>query len=73
MSESAHKLNADQTVAVSTDVYWNEDMTACPRGSKVQLLGSSGVAHYGNYHGDKFWVGWSPLPKRRKPTSNTHP
>ena len=23
-----HKLNADQTVAVSTDVYWNEDMSA---------------------------------------------
>ena len=71
---SGHKLNADQTVAVATDVFWNEDMSGCPRGTKVQLLGSSGVAHYGNYLGDPFWVGWAPLPKRReKPTSSTRP
>ena len=68
-----HRLNADQTVAVATDVFWNEDMTACPRGTKCQLLGEGGVAVYGTYHGDPFWVGWCPLPKRRKPTSNTHP
>ena len=43
MSESTHKLNADQTVAVATDVFWNEDMTTCPRGAKVQLLGAGGV------------------------------
>lgn len=61
-----HKLNADQTVAVATDVFWNEDMTTCPRGAKVQLLGAGGVAVYGDYHGDPFWVGWCPLPKRRK-------
>ena len=72
MSESTHKLNADQTVAVATDVFWNEDMTTCPRGTKCQLLGVGGVAHYGNYHGDPFWVAWAPLPKRReKPTSST--
>ena len=70
----AHKLNADQTVAVATDVFWNEDMTTCPRGAKVQLLGAGGVASYGTYHGDSFWIGWAPLPKRReKPTSSTHP
>lgn len=63
---STHKLNADQTVAVATDVFWNEDMTTCPRGAKVQLLGAGGVAVYGDYHGDAFWVGWCPLPKRRK-------
>ena len=62
----AHKLNADQTVAVATDVFWNEDMSACPRGAKVQLLGAGGVAVYGDYHGDPFWVGWCPLPKRRR-------
>ena len=65
MPNSAHKLNADQTVAVATDVFWNEDMTSCPRGAKVQLLGASGVAYYGTYNGDPFWVGWCPLPKRR--------
>ena len=64
-TEVGHKLNADQTVAVATDVFWNEDMTSCPRGAKVQLLGASGVAYYGTYNGDPFWVGWCPLPKRR--------
>ena len=73
MSESTHKLNADQTVAVSTDVYWNEDMSQAPRGVKCQLLGAGGVAVYREYHGDPFWIGWAPVPKRRKPTSNTHP
>lgn len=63
---SEHKLNADQTVAVATDVFWNEDMGACPRGCKVQLLGEGGVAAYGTYHGDKFWTAWAPVPKRRK-------
>ena len=63
---SAHKLNADQTVAVATDVFWNEDMTSCPRGCKLQLLGAGGVASYGSYHGDPFWIGWAPLPKRRR-------
>ena len=62
----AHKLNADQTVAVATDVFWNEDMSQAPRGCKIQLLGAGGVASYGSYHGDPFWIGWSPLPKRRK-------
>ncbi len=63
---SGHKLNADQTVAVATDVFWNEDMTTCPRCAKVQLLGAGRVAVYGDYHGDPFWVGWCPLPKRRR-------
>lgn len=63
---SGHKLNADQTVAVATDVFWNEDMATCPRGAKVQLLEAGGVASYGVYNGrDPFWVGWAPVPKRR--------
>lgn len=66
MPNSAHKLNADQTVAVATDVFWNEDMSQAPRGAKVQLLGAGGVAVYGDYHGDPFWQAWCPLPKRRK-------
>ena len=28
----AYKLNTDQTVAVATDVFWNEDMSQAPRG-----------------------------------------
>lgn len=68
-----HKLNADQTVVVATDVFWNEDMTTCPHGTKCQLLGKGGVAVYGTYHGDPFWIGWCPLPKRRKPTSDKRP
>lgn len=62
-----HTLNTDRTVAVATDVYWNPDMSACPRGVKVQLLGAGGVATYGEYHGpaDTFWTDWAPLPKRR--------
>jgi hypothetical protein len=65
-SESPHKLNTDRTVAVATDYFWNEDMGTCPRGAKTQLLGVGGVATYGNYNGDAFWVAWAPLPKRRK-------
>lgn len=64
--EPTHKLNTDRTVAVATDYFWNEDMSTCPLGAKVQLLGIGGVASYGNYNGrDPFWVAWAPLPKRR--------
>lgn len=66
--DSAHKLNADQTVAVATDVFWNEDMATAPRGTKCQLLGAGGVATYGVYNGDPFWQAWAPLPKRRRKT-----
>ena len=68
-----HKLNADQTVTVATDVFWNEDMATAPRGTKCQLLGAGGVATYGVYNGDPFWQAWAPLPKRRKPTSSKRP
>lgn len=63
---SDHKLNADQTVAVATDVYFNPDMSAAPRGVKLQLIGEGGVAVYATYHGDPFWKEWAPVPKRRK-------
>lgn len=66
-----HKLNADQTVAVATDVFWNEDMSTCPRGAKVQLLGAGGVAVYGTYHGNPFWQAWAPLPKRPRRGDDT--
>jgi UDP-N-acetylglucosamine enolpyruvyl transferase len=63
---STHKLNADQTVAVATDVYFNPDMSTAPRGVKLQLIGEGGVAVYGTYNGDPFWQEWAPVPKRRK-------
>lgn len=63
----AHKLNGDQSVAVSTDVFWNTDMTTCPRGVKVQLDTKGGCALYGTYDGkDPFYVGWAPVPRRRQ-------
>ena len=60
------KLNGDRTVAVALDVFWNEDMAACPRGCKVQLLGAGGVAMYGTYNGkDEFFKKWAPVPRNR--------
>ena len=61
------KFNSDQTVAVSTIVYW-EPISTCPQGVKVQLLGVGGVAAYGIYQrgDDNFWIGWSAVPARRK-------
>ncbi len=63
----AHRLNGDLTVAVSTEVFWNTDMAACPRGVKVQLDTQGGCALYGIYDGkDPFYVGWAPVPRRRQ-------
>ena len=62
---SPYRLNRDATAAVSTDTYWEHDMTTCPRGVKVLMLGSSGVALLGQYNGDKFFVGWHALPRKR--------
>ena len=62
-----HKLNAEGSVVVATDYFWNDDMTTCPRGAKVQLLNTGGVAIYSTYNGkDTFWQAWAPLPKRHK-------
>lgn len=61
-----YKINEAESVAVDLDYYWNEDMTSCPRGVKVQLLGMGGLATHGIYNGAAFWVGWTPLPRKRK-------
>ena len=64
---TAPSLNADKTVAVSNDVFWNEDMRACPRGCKVQLLGGGGVAMYGVYDGkNPFFIKWQAVPRNRQ-------
>ena len=61
------KLNADQTVAVSTEVYF-QPMKDCPIGVKVQLLGPGGVAVYAQWDGkDPQWQGWAALPRVCKP------
>jgi hypothetical protein len=61
----AYKVNNEQKVAVSKDVYWMPVNSDTPRGTKIQLLGSGGVATYGNYDGDPFWTDWCPLPRKR--------
>lgn len=66
--ETAYHLNSNKSVAVADDYYWNEDMRTCPRGAKVLLLGEGGVASIGLYFGDRFWLSWAPLPKRRGKT-----
>ena len=64
-----HKLNSDMTVAVATEVYW-EDVATCPRGAKVQLLTVGGVAIYGNYRGEAFYTAWAPVPRKRVEDKN---
>lgn len=62
---TGHTINVSRTVAVSTTQYW-EEMSTCPRGVKVQLLGDGGVAIYGMYDGrNRFFTNWAPLPKKR--------
>ncbi len=70
-SKNEHKINSARTVAVSTEVSFNNDMASCPRGVKVQLLGRGGCALYGNYDGkDPFYIGWAPVPSRRSTDCN---
>ena len=62
-----HTINTEHTVAVAVDYYW-QPISTCPHSVKVQLLGKGGVAVYGVYHGDPFWVAWAPLPKVKEKT-----
>jgi len=65
LDEPGYTLNTAKTVAVSTTQYW-EDMSSCPRGVKVQLLGAGGVGIYGMWDGkNPFFTHWAPMPKRR--------
>lgn len=57
----------DNSVAVDHDYYWLPIDKDTPRGVKLQLLNTGGVAVYGHYDGkDTFWQAWAPLPKKRK-------
>ena len=56
----------DNKVAVDANYFWQE-MDTCPQGVKVQLLNAGSVAIYGTYDGKySYWLGWAPLPKRKK-------
>lgn len=66
-----YKINTDRTAVVSTTYYFDDDMSACPRGIKCLLLGAGGCASLTQYHGEDFWVQWSPLPKIKRPPSQT--
>lgn len=65
---TSFKVNADQSAAVSTDSYWNYDMSKCPRGPKVQLLVKDGNAVYGHYSGQDYFEAWGPMLKRKPKT-----
>lgn len=56
------QLDSTQSAAVG-DYYW-QPMATCPRSAKVQLLGRGGVATYGQFHSDPYWVGWALLPRK---------
>ena len=69
------RQSKDGTAIVDTEYYW-QPMDTCPRSAKVQLLSKHGVAVYGEVHErglygkETFWVGWAPLPKKRKSETN---
>ncbi|MDP2371902.1 hypothetical protein [Rhodoferax sp.] len=67
MTTLESKLNRDATVVVDPDYRW-QPMSTCPRGVKVQLLGSGGVATYGQFDGNghTWWRMWAPLPTMPK-------
>jgi hypothetical protein len=51
--------------AASGEVYWRDPATEIPpRGSKLLILTSGGVAVVGDWIDDSNFVAWSPLPKR---------
>jgi hypothetical protein len=63
------KISGDGKACVDHDYYWRPLDTA-PHGVKVQLLSIYGVAAHGLLSPaiieEGFWIGWTPLPKRRK-------
>jgi Tol biopolymer transport system component len=63
-STDSYRLNRDKSVAVSNTAKMSKDLSTCPRGVKVLLLGSGGVLVIGQYSGESFWESWCPLPSR---------
>lgn len=53
--------------AASGEVYWRDpDIEPPPRGRKLLILTSGGVAVFGDWMDDSNFVAWSPLPRKRK-------
>ena len=51
--------------AASGEVYWRDpEQEPPPRGSKLLILTSGGVAVIGDWIDDSNFVAWSPLPKK---------
>ena len=63
------KISGDGAACVDHDYFWRPIETA-PHGVKLQLLSIYGVASHGLLSPaiieDGFWMGWTPLPKKRK-------
>ena len=52
--------------AASGEVYWRDpEQEPPPRGRKLLILTSGGVAVFGDWMDDSNFVAWSPLPKKR--------
>jgi hypothetical protein len=53
--------------AASGEVYWRDPADEPPpRGVKLLILTSGGVAAIGDWVDDSNFVAWSPLPRKRK-------
>lgn len=59
-----YRLNSEKSVAVANNYRLIKDMTSCPRGVKVLLLGAGGALTISQFAGEAFWQQWAPLPRR---------
>lgn len=58
--------------AASGDVYWRDpEEHPPPRGVKLLILTSGGVACFGEWSRASNFVAWSPLPKKRHVLTQT--
>jgi len=62
--DAQYHLNSTASVAVSNSHKCSKDMSACPRGTKVYLIGQGGVGVLATYDGLPFWIEWAALPGR---------
>lgn len=61
-------MSENKTLNAATgEVFWRDPQTnPPPRGVKLLILQSGGVAIFGEWRNDSNYVMWSPLPKRKK-------
>lgn len=64
--DSDYRIDGSGAAVVDASYYW-QPLETCPCGVKVQLLGKSGVAMYGQLtpkiKEEAFFSHWAPLPK----------